>query len=80
MDQAGYLSDPSFSEAHTGPLVYDPYTRQYRRDPDVVQVWKMAAAIRRAYPRQMAGESSAALELQVVGEDVFGVRSVDVFR
>ena len=49
-----YLSDPSFSEEHDGPLI-SPDRPSDGRDPSPRQIAAMAAAIRRAYPRRPTG-------------------------
>lgn len=79
MDEASYLSDPAFAEIHTGPVHVDHQGVVHGRDPAPEQIAAMRLAIRRAYPRPLVGESWEPLVVQVVAEDTFGVRSVDVF-
>ena len=47
-EQAPYLSDPAFSEAHTGPIPVDGHghPRPGERDPSPEQIARMCAAIR----------------------------------
>ena len=54
MSDPTYLSDPAFSEEHDGPLI-SPDRPSDGRDPSPRQIAAMAAAIRKAYPREPQG-------------------------
>ena len=52
-----YLLDPSFKEPNKGPLI-TPHRPSDGRDPSPAQIKRMVAAIRKAYPRPMVGQST----------------------
>ena len=52
-----YLLDPAFSEEHDGPLI-SPDRPSDGRAPSPAQIKRMAAAIRRAYPRKPVGDAA----------------------
>jgi len=55
MSDPSYLDDPAFREEHDGPLI-TPHRPSDGRDPSPAQIKRMAAAIRRCYPRRPVGE------------------------
>ena len=71
-----YLSDPIFAEPPAGPWI-DAGRRGSRRDPSPEQIASRSAAIRRAVPRRLVGESNGPYEVDVVrAADLFGERDV----
>lgn len=78
MDES-YLADPAFSEPHRGPCHVDGNGCAHGRDPSRRQIARMRLAIRRAYPRAPVGQDDGPVEVPVVSEDTFHLRSVDRF-